>query len=174
MFCSSDSFSVLPMAPYLQCCREKSAPSPTLHYDKSRQAGRQAAVPLAHHSTASFPWENKLTKLYIPHCCGLRQNKYGKIHMARMVPLIRWLTVGVKWLQSLKSRLITRILSNHCFGSGKEAIYHYCINVQRFLLLLLLLQHCGHYRCDDYTRPSDYILPYFWNKLDGLDITMGI
>lgn len=34
--------------------QRKSAPSPTLHYDKSRQAGK-AAVPLAQHSTASPP-----------------------------------------------------------------------------------------------------------------------
>ncbi|KAK5895045.1 hypothetical protein CesoFtcFv8_011669 [Champsocephalus esox] len=33
--------SVLPMAPYTCSAAEKSAPSPTLHYDKSRQAGRQ-------------------------------------------------------------------------------------------------------------------------------------
>lgn len=41
--CSSDSF--LPSCPWLRTCSaaEKSAPSPTLHYDKSRQAGRQAA-----------------------------------------------------------------------------------------------------------------------------------
>lgn len=44
--------------PWLCTCSaaEKSAPSPTLHYDKSRQA----AVPLAHHSTVSLPWQSNL------------------------------------------------------------------------------------------------------------------
>lgn len=41
-------FSVLPMAPYLQCCRGK-APLPPLCIMTNQ--GRQAAVPLAHHST---------------------------------------------------------------------------------------------------------------------------
>lgn len=33
---------------------------------------------------------------------------------------------------------------------------------------------CGHNRCDGSTCPSDYILPYFSNKLPGLDVTVEI
>lgn len=41
---------------------QRKAPLPPLCIMTNQ--GRQAAVPLAHHSTGSLPWENKLTKLY--------------------------------------------------------------------------------------------------------------
>lgn len=54
---------------------QRKAPLPPLCImtNQGRQAGRQLAVPLAHHSTASFPWKNKLTELYCYYGCVIRQ-----------------------------------------------------------------------------------------------------
>lgn len=88
---ADDECSAAPTAflscPWLRTCSaaEKSAPSPTLHYDKSRQAGKQAAVPLAHHSTASFSVGEQTHKAANHTAAESDKNKYVKIQMVRKV-----------------------------------------------------------------------------------------
>lgn len=56
--------TAFPSCPWLHipAVLQRKAPLPPLCIMTNQ--GRQAAVPLAHHSTVSLPWENKLTELY--------------------------------------------------------------------------------------------------------------
>lgn len=57
--CGSDSF-FCPAHGSVPAVLQRKAPLPPLCIMTNQ--GRQAAVPLAHHSTASLPWENELAK----------------------------------------------------------------------------------------------------------------
>lgn len=75
--CSSDSSSC-PAHGSVPAVLQRKAPLPPLCIMTNQ--GRQAAVPLAHHSTVSLPWESNLSEPSCTPCC---RRGYRHVEMAR-------------------------------------------------------------------------------------------